>query len=291
MEVTHKVFLEADNLTDIRETAIRKISVLPAYGLLPESEFQFNCSLNNQALTIHQLTCQAITPSGYVIDFEDNIDISVYLNNLSESNYFLVIKSTPSDLQEVKSKEILLLDSNYSFGFKWEYELENDELPIAQIDRIEGKWVKKELFIPPVIAFCSHPILKGLLEQIQSEGHQMLVKLLEKVEPAKNSASIFDLKLLLLELKNITLSDTPKQLILLLKKLFLFIFTHFPEYEKPAYTEFVVAVTSPYKVLEDLNMLITILSDILTQWVALPAPPVPEPPKEPVRRTPNFIKI
>ena len=288
MEITHKTFLEADTLIDIRETAIRKISVLPAFGLLPESDFQLNCSLNNQALTIHQLVCQAVTPLGYIIDFEDNVDISVYLNDLSESRYFLVVKASPSDLQAAKGKEILLLDSNYSFDFKWEYEIEGDELPLAQIDRIEGKWVKKEHFIPPVIAFRSHPLLKGILEQIQTEGHQMLVKLLEKFEPEKNLSLIFTLKVLLMELKNITPSDTPQKLILLLKKLFLFIFACLPEYEKPEYKEFVDAVISPCYTLENLNMITTILSDIITKWTVVPQP---EPPKEPVKRTPNFIKI
>jgi len=287
MEVTHKTLLEADNLIDVRETAIRKITVLPAYGLLPDSGFQFNCSLNNQALTIHQLVCQAITPSGYVIDFDDNIDISIYLNDLTESRYFLVIKADPSDLQAAKGKEILLLDSNYSFDFKWEFEIANDELPIAQIDKIEGRWVKKEHFIPPVIAFRSYHTLNALLEQIQAEGHQLMVRLLEKLESEKQHSSVYDLKVMILDLKNLTPSDSPKKLILLMKRFFLFLFLSMPGYEKTEYKEFIDAVVLPYNTLEDLNVITTLLSDILAQWAA---PPEPKP-QEPVKRTPNFIKI
>jgi len=70
MEITPQVLTDADNFHIEQRNLIRRLQVMPCYGLLPESDFNADISIKGDTVIVKNLLIHAITSQGEQIDKE-----------------------------------------------------------------------------------------------------------------------------------------------------------------------------------------------------------------------------
>jgi len=192
MEVTAQVLTEADNFQMEQQNIIRRLQVMPCYGLLPESTFNADMSINGNLLSINNLVIHAITPQGEMMDINEqgkeahNLDLNQrgsqlyvalnYSDNLTKDSFCITTDSNPQTSVAIAK----ISDNIISFNY-----------------------------IPPCIAINSHYKLLEIFEEIR----QKIGNIISQIGGQDRYKSMFlTLSLLGFELKNYSAFETPADL-------------------------------------------------------------------------------
>lgn len=199
MEITPQVFIDADNFQIEQQNITRRLQVMPCYGLLPNSVFNADISIQGDTLSIKNLVVHAVTPQGEIIDINEQgkdaqkIDLSQY----SGSFYITVSSNFPEN----------------SICVKPDYNAETSGMQIAKISNNNDNCSD---YIPPCISINSHKNLLEVFEKIRQKTESILIEIKQQ---DKYKSIFLPLSLLELELKNCSIFETPKTLFLTIQKM------------------------------------------------------------------------
>jgi len=193
MEITPQVLIDADNFHIERQNFIWRLQVMPCYGLLPESNFQANISLEGDTLTIKNLVVNAITPQGELIEMNEH-GRKYVINDLNQIIYQSYI-ALPN-FQIVENP----LDNTFC-------------VPIAKINNNNNLDYN---YIPPCVSINSNQNLVKIYVEICNITTIIMTQIKGQ---EKYKAISLPLSMLELELKNYSKFESPDQLFILVKKM------------------------------------------------------------------------
>jgi len=187
MEITPQILTDADNFHIEQQNLIRRLQVMPCYGLLPESNFSANFSIEGDRLIVKNLVIQAVTPQGELIEIDEQ-GKEYAIQNIYQS--YIVLPN----FQTVENP----LDNTFC-------------MPIA---KIKDNYLDYN-YIPPCVSINSHQ----KLVDIYTEICEIISRIIEQIKEQERYKPIFlPLSLLALELKNYSKFESPAELFLLVKK-------------------------------------------------------------------------
>lgn len=146
MEITPQVLNDADNFHIEQRNLIRRLQVMPYYGLLPDSNCNADINFDGTTVIIRNLVIHAITPQGELINKENaEEDVSGYIKD-----------------------SLVYLDN--TFG-----------MPIAKINNnmLDGD------YIPPCISINSHRKLVDIYTEICEKITKIIEQIKEQQEKYK----------------------------------------------------------------------------------------------------------
>ena len=203
MEVTPQILINADNFQIEQQNTIRRLQIMPCYGLLPQSIFNADISIEGNILSIKNLVIHAITPQGEVIDINEQgkEPYRLDLNQYSSPQAYIALNYSDFNSME---KDALCLTNN-----------PDGEASAVIIAKISNNIISSN-YIPPCIAINSHYGLLESFEEIKrmAESIVMQIKVQDRYKPM-----FLPFLLLELELKSYSAFKTPADLFLLIKKL------------------------------------------------------------------------
>jgi hypothetical protein len=199
MEITHEVLINADNFQIEQQNIIRRLQVMPCYGLLPESIFNADLRIDSNVLSIKNLQIQAISPQGELVDMDEQgkeahrVDLSQYAGDWQA---YIALYSNDAE--------------NVQFCITTD-----PQTTAAIIGKISDNIVSSN-YIPPCISINSHYKLLESFEEIK----QITENIITQISGQERYKSIFlPFSLLALELKSYSAFETPADLFLVVKKL------------------------------------------------------------------------
>jgi hypothetical protein len=291
MEITPEVLIEADNFHIEHQHIIRRLQAMPCYGVIPDSDFHAKITIENNVLSIWDLTCKAITPHGDYIDI-DHYEEKVSLNTVSRTDlnsFYLVLKVNPYEFSvyNFEQTHIPYALPQYKFEICSTAVKALQGVPIARIDfnPEHNIWLNDEEYIVPCMTICSSSKLKNKYD-ILSQKLDGVLDLFKK--QAYNDPLSVTIALLEVELKNYSGFESSAELVLLLKKIVTVFTLHYKEERKETYEEqFAKTETflgTKYKHAEIADIIhkgIACLDELEAAKVTAPPPPPPPPPPTP----------
>ena len=213
LDITPEIFIASDNYHIKERSILGSFCASRLYGLLSKGKFNINFYINSDENILHIdcLDCSAITHDGYIINIGGGIAVNkeVCLNDAVDAEYYVVLTVDPySDNVENTQKQ------EYNIVLKNSFDVIEKGIPILKLQKNSFQdWTLDEIFIPPSLAINSVDKLTNQYHEIKNKINDIIVKVTE------NNVNYNQAMLLLLELDNYNLEESPQELTLLLKKL------------------------------------------------------------------------
>lgn len=272
MEITASTFIEAEKYHLFQHKINRKLATLKSYGLLPNTRFECQYTVNANTVQVEDLQCEAITKNGSLLQIKN--EFSIDIPETETDTLYLVAQIEGSSPVEIDN--IPYMELNYYYTFKiWE-ELSNGNIfPLLKIKKWGDYWQSMD-YIPPAIALNSHKELKN--------KHQEIIKLVDETIEAlksKNASAnlLYHFSIFSIELKYYTTDETPYDFLLLLKKILRTIELYTDELKEKLRNLF-EAVYDPNSLAEILQEMISYLSEFNDLLHVAPIEQPKEEPKE-----------
>ena len=227
-EITPETFIQADNYINYQHNLIRSLIHHQCYGLLPAGNDAATPSLTVKAhpegatVYIENIRCLGITKEGYLIDYDDNNkqQNSVSIAGLPPDFYYVVIRIKPFEqqlIEPVENEETPFSQPACRFDVKKLAQITSDELSILKVNcKKEYPEIEKN-YIPPCMSILSCKILldyyKNCIPVVQD------IKSFLYAKKQQYHSAIYPVSMLLYELENLPLSESPYALVQLLKRL------------------------------------------------------------------------
>ena len=163
MELTAETFAGVSEQWDFRQRlAIRAAVGNQRMGLVPGSEFRCNGIFVKNRFEVTGLRCQAVLPSGRVVDADEDIEVSIPM--LFGDRYYLTA-GIGEDVVEFEKKGVRFVRPHYTYGIHTMDEVEaNDLFPLMRFHVAEGIFSADSSFMPPCLLLTGHERFKGYIE-------------------------------------------------------------------------------------------------------------------------------
>ena len=281
LDITPDIFIDSDTYYLHYLNTINSLAARLVYGVLT-SDFRIKAKIKNSFIYFDELICRAVTPMGYLIETDDSIQFGrVPLQGLIGSEYYIALKTLPYLMEKVSDKKPYSRPGYYLELLDKGQEV-NDGIPILKIKRRQGRniWEIDSDYILPVVSVCLHRKILNKLSVITQKLQTITAKL-QVDDPA-----MLQIKLLSLELTNISHKESPYTFIVLLKKICLVLQMQVENmFEASDFRHFKRFINEHYKhddVSAILNLCLMCLEEMDQKAVekvrlSLPAPPPPRP--------------
>lgn len=271
MEITPRTFMDADNY-HIHENQINRQCIVPkSYGLVPQNSFDLKYAFQGNKLILEKVACVILDISGRTLRLDRKVEIA--LPHSSQGVYYLVVSS--GNEEHIEENGVPYLVQSPQFHIVDSLESANStSVPIMKLQVNQGDWEVVD-FIPPCCAVQSHPLLAQLAKQCK----QTLNKILQLMRQQGYNEAYYEMGILLVELANTVLCDTPVAFLTKIKKA-VFILNVHHLLEKADFDDvdsFVWSDYNPHAMLEAIQKALAYFSmaiDQLTHPVEEPAPVV-----------------
>jgi hypothetical protein len=232
-EITPETFIQADNYICAQQNLIRKFLNRQYYGLLPAGEsgapsFSVNANLQGPDIRIEQLNCHAITKEGYLIDFDNELLSNMQQDRLSfaacpQGIYYVVLRVFPFEhtlLEPVENEETPCALPVFEFDLKTLKHISGNEMPVLKIDYSrQAQPAIDRNYIPPCMSLNAYEQLMDNFLSLKQSAYAIQSLLLKEKEQYGELA--YPISMLLFDLEQFSLSDSPYYLIHQLKKFIL----------------------------------------------------------------------
>lgn len=280
LEITSELFIETDNYNDYQQSVVRKLCSLRSFGIIPgDNSYYVDYLMENGILTIKNLNCFALTQGAHLIDTANNLLVlphEIRLNENPSGMYYVLLS--------IKSQKYISGNKNEHIQKLYALELcdtdtivPENAFPVMKINCPENSdhWEVDTDYIVPSMVLGASEKLYQRLNSIKNRLNQLILKIEDRT--LLNQILIYEL-----ELSAYTFSETPSELILLLKKI-LKTFSLFMEKSLQYCERFVYEPYNHFEVSELLDMCTMGLNEIDIHLEKKPEPipePEPEEPKE-----------
>jgi hypothetical protein len=221
LDVSPDILIASDNYHIAKRNLLGRFFASQIYGILPNSSFYIEKSLDYDKISIQNLQCTAITSDGHLVDIQSDMYNEIEINR-TDSELYLILTIDPFlpvDEQELTAR------SEYQFVLERIEEHPEKGIPVLKIIRDFQGWKIDENYIPPVVALNAMEHLKQKYFEIK----EIINKIVENF-PEEDS-SYGQLMMLCLELRHYSPQKPPEEFVLLMKK-FCLIFQRYLKDEK-----------------------------------------------------------
>ena len=169
MELTAETFSGISEQWNFRQQlAIRAAVGNNRMGLVPGSPFNCNGIFVKNHFEVSGFRCQAVLPSGRVIDADEDIEVSIPM--LSGDKYYLTV-GFGDDQVEFEKKGVTFYRPHYTYGIHTMEEVEAGDLfPLLRFHVAEGIFSADTTYMVPCLLLTDNPRFK---EYIDSYTEQM----------------------------------------------------------------------------------------------------------------------
>jgi len=207
LDITPEIFIKSDNYHIAERNLLGRFLAFQTYGILPNSLFRMEKSLDNDKVAIKNLECTAITKDGYLINIHrDTAYPKEIVLNATSDDFYLVLSVDPYASTEKQGA------SDYSFVLKNREEPIERGIPILKIGKNNSRWEIDNNYIPPAVALNSVDTLTRKYIAIKDVINEIIEKCPE------NNPLYLQITMLQLDLNNYSLQESPQEFIQLLKK-------------------------------------------------------------------------
>lgn len=168
MELNAETFRNYDENLDVRQQASIRAALGINIGILPGSEFKCSGMFVNGNFEIPRLRCQALLPSGWVLDIDSAVTIPVL--SLKGEKYFYIGACFGTEYVHFQKEGVSFVRPDYSFGiYTKDQLLEEQAFPVARLS-LSGEELNIDVeYIPPYLVLVSEPRLKQILDDLINE--------------------------------------------------------------------------------------------------------------------------
>ena len=168
MELNAETFRNYDENLDVRQQASIRAALGINIGILPGAEFECSGMFVNGSFEIPRLRCQALLPSGWVLDIDSAVTVPV--PNLQGEKYFYVGANFGTEFVHFQKEGVPFVRPDYSFGIYTKKQLlEEPAFPVARLS-VSGEELNIDTeYIPPYLIMASEPRLKQMLDHLINE--------------------------------------------------------------------------------------------------------------------------
>ena len=168
MELNAETFRNYDENLDVRQQASIRAALGINIGILPGSEFTCSGMFVNGNFEIPRLRCQALLPSGWVLDIDSAVTIPV--QSLKGEKYFYIGACFGTEYVHFQKEGVPFVRPDYSFGiYTKDQLLEEQAFPVARLS-LSGEELNIDTeYIPPYLVLVSEPRLKQILDDLINE--------------------------------------------------------------------------------------------------------------------------
>lgn len=169
MELTAETFSGISEQWDFRQMlAIRAAVGNSRMGLVPGSPFNCNGIFVKNRFEVSGFRCQAVLPSGRVIDADEDIEVTIPM--LFGDKYYLTV-GFGNDQVEFEKKGVAFVRPHYVYGIHTKEEVEaNDLFPLLRFHVAEGIFSADTSYMPPCLLLTENirfkEYLSSYLEQM-----------------------------------------------------------------------------------------------------------------------------
>ena len=169
MELTAETFSGISEQWDFRQMlAIRAAVGNSRMGLVPGSPFNCNGIFVKNRFEVSGFRCQAVLPSGRVIDADEDIEVTIPM--LFGDKYYLTV-GFGNDQVEFEKKGVAFVRPHYVYGIHTGEEIEaNDLFPLLRFHVAEGIFSADTSYMPPCLLLTENirfkEYLNSYLEQM-----------------------------------------------------------------------------------------------------------------------------
>jgi len=221
LDITPEIFIASDNYHIFERNLLGYFLSCNLYGTIPDGKFYFEKKIENNKLFINDLECSAISRYGYLIriDKDKIFNKELDLSKANETKYYVVLTVNPYSVISTNKEEDFVYPE-YNLALITAKESIENGIPILKIFREGSSWAIDKDYIPPAISINAIDTIVQLFNRIKNETNFIIDKIPE------NYLFYPQLIMLQFEMNNFSLQETPKELILIMKK-FLRIFQLF----------------------------------------------------------------
>ena len=208
LDITPEIFIRSDNYHIAERNLLGRFLAFRTYGILPNSRFHIEKSIENNSISVRNLECTAITNDGYLINIKNDTHYQrVTAINETGDELYLVLTIDPYAL--LVEERGLATTQMYGFVLKRVDEPVGKGIPILKILKESQGWRIDENYIPPAVALSA---VDSLARKFM-EFRNLLGIIVEKFPEDS-----LQLMMLSLEMNNHAMQATPQEFVQLLKK-------------------------------------------------------------------------
>ena len=212
MEITPDTFEHADSHWTASDGLLRRLIVLQDHGLVPGVPKNTSVSIVDDRVSVCVHQFEGIAPTGlYFQIVEDSITLNLPQNKGREC--YLVVYSENETEKEVNG--ISYTVPRYSYDYCTINEIGRHCLPFAKLVKEDNSWHIQEKYIPPCMTVGADPGLEAIVYRMR-HAVSAIMKYLSDRLPKKD---LFAFGLMVMELQNYRMSETPSDFYMLLNKM------------------------------------------------------------------------
>jgi hypothetical protein len=213
LDITPEIFVDLDNFHISERNLLGCFVASCTCGILPDSNFYIEKSIDNDRIRIQHLECLALTVDGYPINIQRDTHYQKELNlqDSSDSEYYVVLMVDPYSTSQLDEKGLHACPA-YNLVLHSTTNPVKQGIPILKLIRNYSAWEFDQDYIPPSIALSSVDDIMRRYAEINYVINTIIRKLPE------DNPLFFHIMMLQLELQQFTSQESPKEFILLLKK-------------------------------------------------------------------------
>lgn len=194
LDITPEIFIDADTHNLHRMNTISNLATRQAYGIL-DTKFHIKAEIRDKYIYFDELHCLAVTPAGYIIDIDNNINLErVPLQGLLGKEYYITLKTVPYLMEDIPEKAPYSQPGYYMELSGRGSEID-DGIAVLKIESHPNRidWEIVPNYIPPLVSIRLHQTMVEKLEILKEKLNIIIGKLQE------DRQTLLQLRLLTLE--------------------------------------------------------------------------------------------
>ena len=212
MEITPQTFIDMENNISENRLLVRKMLAAKSFGIIPRTTFSLNQELVNGTLSLKQVTCDVLLPTGLVAVVETRVPINITIPDRQASELFLTLE-VGERLMPFEKDGVPHVVNEYKFDFKELGDIRTVQ-PLLKLVASNGTWSVYDKFIPPVMSARSSLVLLEKLEELKKSIDKIISH--EHAEFMEDRVMVM---VLLEQLNSFSVDDSLRELLLLCKRI------------------------------------------------------------------------
>lgn len=173
MELTRETFSQLENSLDHRQQLALRIALgSHRFGLVPGSKFNCQGSFVKNSFEIPGLRCQAVLPSGRIIDVDESVTVKIPI--LYGEEYFLGVY-IDKELHVYERDGVSRLRPVYNFSICSMNDLKSQDIfPFVRFSVKDGLFSLDSSYIPPTLFISESGQFKLFIEKVKEKLKSIL---------------------------------------------------------------------------------------------------------------------
>lgn len=227
MEITPATFTAVDGFNDSMDTIGRRMSVVGRHGILPGSLKKIDVSKTTDSFSVQVNSLEAVSRSGSLFQIAGD-SISLQWPHASGRECYIVVHKDGDEEQEIN--DVPYAKPRFDYVYCQLEDIGPHCIALAKLYLNHETWNVQELYVPPCMTVDADPELFKIVTRCIAVVHSIMNK---EVDKASTASQNLLLRVLALELESYNGSESPKDFVLLLRKIATLLAYHHDDIKMP----------------------------------------------------------